>query len=149
MLGYAIPSARSFAAFSRLLARWDHHDRNQNLAQFRASFFCCTLFFYWIFYFSLFYNPFKNPPPPFPVESYTHKVFPFLVEWATFFVSTDEQILNLSTRSEYCEIQGSCSVVDKIWSLPVHDAVLIGKWLMLTYVLPSTWTNIISFISGC
>jgi len=60
-----------------------------------------AFFFYWIFYFSLFYNPFKNPPPTFPVESYTHKVFPFLVEWATFFVSTDEQILNLSTSSEY------------------------------------------------
>lgn len=96
MLGYAIPSTRSFAAFSRLPAWWDHHDRNQNLAQFRASFFCCTLFFFTEYFISLCFTiPLRIPPPTFPVESYTHKVFPFLVEWATFFVSTDEQILNI------------------------------------------------------
>lgn len=55
-------------------------------------------FSYWMFYFSLFYNPFRNPPLTFPVESYTQKVFHFLVEWTTFFVNMDVKIYIYTNR---------------------------------------------------
>jgi hypothetical protein len=147
MLGYAIPSARSFAAFSRLPARWDHHNRNQSLAQFRASFFCCSLFLTECFISLCFTIPLRIP-----LQHFLWKVIRircFLFWWTEQRSSLVCRNRYLSTLSEYGEIQGSRSVVDKIWSLPVHDAVLIGKRLVLTYVLASTWTNYISFVSGC